>query len=104
MKTEKVDYIELGSCPDDEAPGVNAFFEKMFCELYIEQLRRIFGKEPKNCKLAIKHFECVHGGYNEVVCYYDSTDEIAVKWAYNIDDNLPLKWDSKNVKKITKTA
>jgi hypothetical protein len=92
------DYITLGSAPCGEdcvQLGSDNYHKLIFdeCKRYIKQLRRQFGLEPEGAKLKIKEFPHDFGTYHEVVCWYEEDNEIAENYAFELEGNIPEKWD-----------
>lgn len=93
------DYITIGSSPS----GVNcASFgddnyhsrSRIECRAFINQITRVMGRPPKNAKLGIKTFAHDFGNYVEVVCFYDTNDEVATKYAFDVESSEALEyWD-----------
>ena len=91
------DYLSLGATPAEEpcAQVGRDDYQQLYraeCNRYIAQLRRMFGKEPKGAKLAIKAFPHDFGTYHEVVCYFEGPE--AQDYAFKLENNLPSRWDN----------
>jgi hypothetical protein len=67
---------------------------RLECRAFIEQLRRQFGQEPEGAQLSVKSNPHDFGPYYEVVCYYDVGNTKAADYAWNLEANMPDKWDS----------
>lgn len=92
------DYLEIGSVPADEAceqlgPNYDPRKAKAEGRAYIEQLRRVFGREPRGARLILKANPHDFGTYHEVVCEYDDEDREAYDYALKIEANSPATWD-----------
>ena len=92
-----MDFLNIGSTPTDEpcAQVGRDDYERMSrieCKVFLDQLRRLF-PEPNGGYLSIKRFSHDFGQYREVVAVYDTDDEEATNWAFNIEANCPEKWD-----------
>lgn len=93
------DFVSLGSTPAGEEcvqVGAENYYElsKEEAKKYITLLREKFGDETtKGCRLAAKSFPHDFGSYTEVVCHFDDNDEEAMKFAYNMENNLPEYWN-----------
>lgn len=98
------EYIEIGASPcnedciqvGDENYNVTARKE---CAAFIEAIRKKLGKEPSGAELRIKSFPHDFGSYLEVVCYYDTNNAEAMKYAYNCEARAPLSWDEVGMNK-----
>lgn len=92
------DFIELSATPVGEkceqvGPNCDYVRMKMECRAFIGQLRRQFGDEPLGAKLAMKSFPHDFGSYYEVVCHFNDDFDVAIDYAYNLENNLPEHWD-----------
>lgn len=95
--------IMFGPTPSDEKCAQigdhnyrrNALLE---CHTLIRQIRRQFGQEPEGCELHIA--SCLHdfGTYFEVAITFDTTKKPSVKYAFDLDRELPKKWDEESRK------
>lgn len=63
------------------------------CHKYKEQLQHAFPNMPDECRFAVKPFPHDFGTYYEVVVYYEPNDEKSVEYAFNVEANLPAKWE-----------
>ena len=94
------DELYLGPVPLEEdcsQVGSIGYNERsrVECRAYINQLRREFGEPPEGAALKIK--ACPHdfGTYHEVVVVFDDVMyPESADWAFNLEDKLPLRWDS----------
>lgn len=92
------DYLVLGPTPCEEScaqVGTSDYAEKSRIEIrvYIAQLLRQFGEPAGLNFFKEKRFPHEFGSYHEVVITYDDEDEASVDFAYNVENNLPAKWD-----------
>lgn len=92
------DYVTLGSAPCGEdcvQLGDENYHEKIYpeCRRFIKQLRKQFGNEPFGAELKIKSFRHDFGTYHEVVCYFEDSDEVAMDYAYMLENNIPEYWE-----------
>ena len=101
-----MDMIFLGPVPlseDCAQVGSPQYFEKSRkeCRAYINQLIRIFGEPPMGSALKIK--PCPHdfGTYHEVVAVFDDFYPDSCRWAFEIEEDLPLRWDSEALIDLT---
>ncbi|MCK6435227.1 MAG: hypothetical protein L6Q68_19665 [Aquabacterium sp.] len=92
--------ITLGSTPCDEpCTGVsqNDYERPMRdeCTVHRRMLERLAPPPPASSgALGIKRFGHEFGAYLEVVANFDSSDEAATDWAYDLESNSPTKWDA----------
>ena len=100
------DEIYLGPVPIEEdcsQVGSIGYFERSRaeCKAYVNQLRRQFGEPPFGGALIVK--ACPHdfGTYNEVVAVFDDLYPNSCKWAFEMEENIPLKWDEEALVDIT---
>jgi len=63
------------------------------CEIFLRQLRRVFGEPPEGAGLSIKSNPHDFGTYLEVVCWFDTGVEASVEYAFNMEKNTPEYWD-----------
>ena len=92
------DYITIGSFPngvsctslgDDYYKGSRAE-----CRVFINQITRVMGHPPNNANLGIRTFAHDFGNCVEVVCFYDTNDEVETKYAFDVKPSEALKyWD-----------
>jgi hypothetical protein len=98
------EYIEIGSCPPNEAAvqvePTGEYIRPMReqCSRFIEAIRKKLGKERGSASLGIKSNPHDFGRYLEVVCFYNSNDEEGMEYAMECERNSPLTWED------TKTA
>ena len=90
------DQIELGTSPTDE-PCVcvsnGDYMDAMRQEArkYKALLESMF-PAPENGEFRIKRFSHDFGSYLEVCACFDSQDEKAIEWAFDVEANLPEYW------------
>lgn len=73
------------------------------CRAFANQIRKHYG-EPDGGELRIKGQRHDSGTYYEVVAYFDSDDEEATRWAFDIEgDKLGVldRWDAEFMPKAT---
>ena len=93
------DCVYIGSTPCDEPcqqvgmPSYDASLARKECRAFINQLRRMFGKEPEGAELRIRMELHDFGSYPEVVCYYDDEQPKSVDYAYKCESESPANWD-----------
>jgi hypothetical protein len=95
-----VDYDELtlGSTPCSERcaqVGATLYYDlaKMEISAYAKQIERMFPNMPEGCFLKRSSNPHDFGTYYELAIKFDSNDEEAVKFAYELEDNTPEYWD-----------
>jgi len=92
------DYINIGPTPCEEdcaQLGTPDYREKALaeCKRFIQLLRKKFGPEPEDARLAIKWFEHDFGSYCEVVCFYDTDIQESVDYALRCEGETPATWE-----------
>lgn len=93
------DYVTLGPTPGDEAcaqVGADNYRETMRAESkrYIAGLQRMFPlPEGCNARIAVKGFPHDYGTYHEVCVIFGDDDEVAIQYAYHVENNLPGSWE-----------
>jgi hypothetical protein len=90
--------LYIGSSPADEAcaqVGSDEYHDRARreCRAWIAQLRRVFGPEPPNARLALASNAHDFGSYLEVVCWFQSDDPLAAGYAYRCEGQAPTAWD-----------
>jgi hypothetical protein len=99
------DYIEIGPTPVEEdcvQVGADNYggLARRECNVFIEQLRRVFGTEPEGARLAIKRNPHDFGEYLEVVCHYDDELPDSVEYAFKLEAKTPANWDDEAKAKL----
>ena len=93
------DLVYIGSTPHNEKcqqvgmPSYDGSKARKECQMFINQLRRQFGKEPEGARLAIQMQRHDFGSYPEVVCYFEDTNTLACEYAFECEGNSPENWD-----------
>jgi len=100
------DELYLGPVPIEEdcsQVGSVGYFERsrVECGAFINQLKRLFGDPPEGGALTIK--SCPHdfGTYHEVIATFDDLYPDSCKWAFEIEENLPMRWDDEALMDLT---
>lgn len=100
------DYLSFGSTPADEEcaqvgkPDYHARMRKE-ARAYINQLlRQSPPPEGSSGRITNKSFPHDFGSYHEVCAVFDDNDKVAVKWAYDLDNNLPKNWDDEALNEL----
>ena len=100
------EYMSLGSSPCGEdcaqvgSPNYStvALYEM---EIYKKQLNRNFPEaESKGCRFKIKWNSHDFGTYGEVNVYWNTDNEVADEYVYEIEKNLPEYWDDESIKEL----
>lgn len=93
------DFLVLGGSPIEE-PCVQMSAENYYPKMYEEcqRLKRLLElKFPKysvhECQFGVKRFEHDFGPYCEVVIYFNDENDQSVSFAYDVESNLPMKWE-----------
>lgn len=93
------DYLSLGAVPcNEDCVQVNRdadYYPAMRAQakVYKEQLERMFPEQPDGAYLTVKTFPHDFGSYCEVCVVFDSDNEAACEYAYNLENNTPECWD-----------
>lgn len=92
------EYISLGTTPIEETcsqVGEENYYQKGIEEglKFITQLEKEFGQPPQGAKF--KLMDCPHdfGNYVDLICEYDPANLEACQYCFNIEINLPEKWE-----------
>lgn len=98
--------IYLGPVPLEEdcaQVGSDGYYERsrVECRAYINQLKRQFGEPPTGGSLKI--LACPHdfGTYHEVIAIFNEIYPDSCKWAFEIEENLPMRWDEEALIDLT---
>jgi hypothetical protein len=92
-----VDYLNIGSSPCYEPcaqvgePGYPTK-AKEECFRFIEEIRKVCGKEPPGAFLKVKSFPHDFGTYYEVVCFFDEENAESMDYAFHVEGNSPVEW------------
>lgn len=105
----KMDYMELSPVPSDE-PCIQVGSEEYFngkdrieCRIFKKQLERMFPiTEDIDAYFSIRTNPHDFGSYREVAIYFNENDEIACEFAYNVEANLPERWDEIAIEELKK--
>jgi hypothetical protein len=103
------DYIDIGPSPaDEECAQVGspdyAQRAREECNRFIDLIRQVMGPEPEGARLAVKSNPHDFGAYYEVVCYYDTDNEEASKYAYRCEGEAPSTWDDPRALPVSSTG
>ena len=63
------------------------------CRRYIAQLKRQFGEPPEGARFKIASELHSWGCAREVVITFDLKNEAAMKYAFDVEGDLPAKWE-----------
>jgi hypothetical protein len=91
------DTIDFDTVPLNEEctpAGRNPEQERREARALIGQLRRVFGEEPEGARLRIASNPHDFASYLSVQCRFDDECEEATEYAYRIEEQFPLNWDS----------
>lgn len=95
------EYMEIGPVPYDEEcaqVGAEDYNYRVRAEIeikaYIDLLERTFPEAlKKNINFKAKWFPHDFGTYGEVCMFWDTDNEEADEYVYEIERNLPSNWD-----------
>ncbi len=95
----RTDHLYLGEVPADEPcaqVGEPDYMAKsrVECRAYINQLRRINGKEPEGARFYIKSNQHDFGAYLSVECEFIIDDAASTKYAFGCEEKTPARWDA----------
>lgn len=99
------DELDVGCSPSSEEcaqVGRDDYYHraKVECHAYINQLRRMFGREPEGASLRVKVNPHDFGTYHSVVCRFDPNNKIAIEYAYRLESQGPEHWDDEGWREI----
>src|SRR3990167_9683441 len=99
------EYIELGSVPaDEQCFQVGSKFEHLIreeCRIYKEQLKREFPESERHgVFFLIRNFSHDFRTYYEVCAKFSEENEQAQAFAYKIQENACLYWDTISLSQI----
>lgn len=106
------EYLELGSAPADEPcaqVGSENYSEQAHKEtkVYINQLYRVLesmgfteDKLPPDFSIIRKSNPHDFGTYYEAAVKYRFDNEVSCDIAYELENNLPLKWDEISIQQL----
>jgi hypothetical protein len=92
------EYVYIGSAPYEEDcvqldPKVDYVpAMKAECRRFIEAIRKVVGVEPEGARLTLKCENHDFGPYYEVVCEYDTENELAAAYAFRCEVEAPAYW------------
>jgi hypothetical protein len=100
------DYIELATTVPSDEPcaqvgsdnyGRNSRLE---AETFRDQIHRAFGDPPPGTNIRIK--SCPHdfGSYLDLQIAYDDDEDDSCGWTFEVEGNLPERWDEIALKKL----
>jgi hypothetical protein len=93
------DHISIGPTPAEEScqqvgtPSYSSQAARAECQRFIEAIRKVVGEEPDGASLRIKSNPHDFGTYLDVVCYFESDDEEATRYAYRCESDAPSTWE-----------
>lgn len=93
------DYLTLGSAPTDEecvqVTDKDFYIKEMKeeCLRYARLLNTKFPNRPEGCTFSIRNFPHDFGNYYEVVVNFDNENEEQMNYAFEVENNLPERWD-----------
>jgi hypothetical protein len=70
------------------------------CSVYVQQLRRQFGREPQGAALQIDSLPIGTGNCLMVVCYFDAENQDALAYALRCDREALKTWDAEAVREL----
>jgi hypothetical protein len=99
------DYITIGATPCEEPcaqVGADNYREQSMkeCIAFKKQLRRQFGEEPEGAQIVTKSFPHDFGTYHEVCVVFEDENEVAVNYAFGVENSTPANWDEEARKEL----
>lgn len=95
------DELELGTTPtgEDCAQVGSKNYEystlaRMELKAFYHQLTRLFPNPPAGVTFKTKSNPHDFGTYYDLAVKFDSNDEAAAEYAYNVENNTPEEWDA----------
>lgn len=95
-----MDYINIGSVPNEEpcvAVGSGDYEGPMQdeCEVFRRMLQRMFPPPAGSSGvLLVRRHGHEFGPYYEVEAGFESGDVEAAEWAFGLEANVPVRWDT----------
>ena len=102
------DYLTLGPTPAAEncqqiGPNFEPFKARLEMIAYIDQLKRQFPQWIEQ-KIYFRTKTFNAGEYSEVVVWFDDLNEESCSNAFDVENNIPEKWDEEAKKFLTHHA
>ena len=99
------DALDLGQVPSDEPcaqVGADDYADRARpeCRAYVHQLVRQFGEPPAGARFRVASNPHDFGSYLSVEIVFDDSDQAAIEYAFNAENNLPAKWDMEARKEL----
>lgn len=102
------DYIVVGTTPVDEecaSVGDIDYYDRVRVEYraYKDQLKRMFPQlESSDFGMTLMGFDHDFGRYHELALWYNTNVHHVEEMAFEIETNLPEKWDEIAIEYLTK--
>lgn len=92
------DVLTIGPTPSDEdcvQVGTDLYGELNPLEIraYAQQIERMFPNRPENVMFKRNSESHDFGTYHELGLKWDTNDEAATEWVFNVENNSPSNWD-----------
>ena len=93
-----LDSVSLGPTPPGEdcaQVGTDDYYKwtKIEIRAYAKQIQRLFPDMPPNVRLKISSNPHDFGTYHELEVVFNSNDEDAMNYAFDMENNTPEYWD-----------
>ena len=93
-----MDYLDLETVPVGEeceqlGPNYEPAKAQLEAKTFIKQLIRQFGKPPVGVRFSVASNPHDFGTYLSVRIHYDTNEEKAIEYAFNVEAHLPESWD-----------
>lgn len=90
-------YLTLGSSPYEEdcaQVGSDNYRARALkeCKRYLKQIEKV-KPPPEGASLSVRSFPHDFGSYYEVVVNYEEGSEVALGYAFDLEDSCPARWE-----------
>ena len=97
------DSISIGPVPCEEeceqlGPDYSVSMARKQCRAYVNQIRRIYGKEPEGAQLIITTNRHDFGNYLDVEVVYENNE--GREYALLVEGHTPTVWDEEARKEL----
>jgi hypothetical protein len=100
------DYLELATTVPSDEPCAQVGSDnytrnsRLEAEAFRDQIYRVFGDPPAGTGIRIK--SCPHdfGSYLDLQIAYDDDEDDSCGWTFEVESNLPERWDEIALKKL----
>src|SRR5215471_12476555 len=101
MENIMKEFLYIGACPYNVVPvklGSENYHVKARrqCELFLEQVRRVYGDEVGEARLVVESFRRGSTDYLELICYYEINEPLGRQYASDVEADVKHgleEWD-----------